>query len=58
MSRAELIRFLRSLRSHQADRLILCSYGDAHQQSERILEGEAIEDLESFQRHSRKYCHY
>lgn len=58
MSRAELIRFLRSLRSHQADRLILCSYGDAHQQSERILEGEVIEDLESFQRHSRKYCHY
>ena len=58
MSRAELIRFLRSLRSHQADRLILCSYGEAHQQSERILDGEAIEDLESFQRHSRKYCHY
>ena len=56
MSRAELVRFLRSLRSSQADRVILCSYGDEHQQGEHILDGEEIEDLESFQRHSRKFC--
>ena len=56
MSRAEMIRFLRSLRSSRADRVILCSYGDPHQDGNRIQEGELIEDLESFQRHSRKFC--
>ena len=56
MSRAELVRFLRSLRSSQADRVILCSYGDEHQQGEHIIDGEEIEDLELFQRHSRKFC--
>lgn len=56
MSRAEMIRFLRSLRSSRADRVILCSYGDPHQDGSRIQEGELIEDLESFQRHSRKFC--
>jgi insulysin len=56
MSRAELIRFLRSLRSGRADRVILCSYGDQHQENEHIQDGELIEDLELFQRHSRKFC--
>ena len=55
MSRAELIRFLRSLRSSQADRLVLCSYGDAHQDSERICEGEFITDLQLFQNSRRKF---
>ena len=38
MTRADLIRFIRSLRSDRADRLILCSYGEAHRQGERIKE--------------------
>ncbi len=55
MTRAELIRFLRSLRSQQSDRLILCSYGDAHADSERIEEGAHIGDLSEFQQRSDKF---
>ena len=51
MSRADLIRFVRSLRSATADRLVLYSYGGAHRQSEAIEEPH-IEDLASFQAQS------
>ena len=49
MTRAQMIRFLRSLRSQQADRLILLSHGHAHQDQEGILEGQLITDLPTFQ---------
>lgn len=55
MTRADLIRFIRSLRSDRADRLILCSYGEAHRQGERIEEGFVIRDLNAFRLASRMF---
>ena len=55
MTRTDLIRFIRSLRSDRADRLILCSYGEAHRQGERIEEGFVIRDLNAFRLASRMF---
>ena len=48
MSRADLIRFVRSLRSATADRVILYSVGDAHLQSDP-MEGSHIESVSDYQ---------
>ena len=58
MTRADLIRFIRTLRSARADRLILCSYGEAHRHSERISEGVFIRDLNAFRLASRMFSNH
>ena len=55
LERADLIRFIRSLRSSRADRIIVCSYGEAHRQETRIEQGYFIRDLNAFRLSSRKF---
>ena len=54
IKRAEFIRFLRTLRSSRADRLVLYSTGMEHQQSGKIT-GTHITHLGEFQKTSRQF---
>lgn len=54
MNRAEFIRFLRTLRSSRADRLVLYSTGIEHQHSGKIV-GTHITQLHEFQKTSRQF---
>lgn len=49
LSRADFIRFVRSLGSSQADRVVLYSQGDAHQGDTSGIEGVLIDYLAEFQ---------
>ncbi len=55
MTKADLIRFIVGLKSRIADRLILCSYGDAHKNQEKLSNGHFIWDQGEFQLMSRKF---
>ncbi|WP_024871068.1 insulinase family protein [Tolumonas lignilytica] len=55
LSRADFIRFIRSLRSSQADRVVLYSQGDAHQETASTIEGMHIDYLAEFQQTSAQF---
>ena len=55
ISRADFIRFIRSLRSSLADRVVMYSQGEAHQSNENIMEGMHIDYLTEFQQTSAQF---
>lgn len=55
LSRADFIRFIRSLRSSQADRVVLYSQGEAHQENTNEMEGVHIDYLAEFQQTSAQF---
>jgi len=55
LSRADFIRFVRSLGSSQADRVVLYSQGDAHQEGTSGIEGVHIDYLAEFQQTSAQF---
>ena len=55
LSRADFIRFIRSLRSSSADRVVLYSQGDAHQSDTGEIEGMHIDYLAEFQQTSAQF---
>ena len=55
LSRADFIRFVRSLGSSQADRVVLYSQGDAHQGDTSGIEGVHIDYLAEFQQTSAQF---
>ena len=55
LSRADFIRFIRSLRSSQADRVVLYSQGEAHQENPNEMEGVHIDYLAEFQQTSAQF---
>lgn len=55
LTRAEVIRFLRSLRRQTADRLLMVSYGEAHADEARLPFGKPLGELVPFQASCRHF---
>lgn len=55
ITRADFIRFVRSLRSSLADRVVMYSQGEAHQHDENVMEGVHIDYLAEFQQTSAQF---
>ncbi|RJG48684.1 insulinase family protein [Motilimonas pumila] len=55
LSRADLIRFVVSLKSRFSDRLIVCSQGQAHESHAPLTIGKAIEEADSFRSSAKKF---
>lgn len=55
ITRADFIRFIRSLRSSLADRVVMYSQGEAHQSDDNVMEGVHIDYLAEFQQTSAQF---
>lgn len=55
ISRAQMLRFLRKLRASFADRLVLFSQGEAHQEAAPMAQGRYIDDLSLFRQTSQYF---
>ncbi|MCE0556385.1 insulinase family protein [Motilimonas sp. E26] len=55
MTRADLIRFITQLKSRISDRVIMCSYGSAHDGSDKLTQGNFIWDPGEFKLMAPKF---